>query len=187
MNTSVYTINKGINKPVEFRGLKAQYIWYLGGGLIILLILFAILYICGINAFVCLGIIIISGTGLFMYVYKLSRKYEKRQNKRCAIRLRAIVKDEDGRVCFNGFTCNINTNGFGLFGATQGLEKGQLVVLEVTDLDNNRRPFADCEITYMKSHTVNKRQDYIGLKVLDIRGLTGQKSMEYILRLARCA
>lgn len=40
-----------------------------------MLILFAILYICGVNTFVCLGIIIISGTALFMYVYKLSRKY----------------------------------------------------------------------------------------------------------------
>lgn len=75
MSTSVYTINKGINKPVEFRGLKAQYIWYLGGGLIVLLIFFALLYLCGINTFVCLGIIIIAGTGLFMYVYRLSRTY----------------------------------------------------------------------------------------------------------------
>ena len=75
MNTSVYQINKGINKPIEFKGLKAQYIWYLGGGLLALLILFAILYICGVNTFVCLGIIIISGTGLFMHVYKLSHKY----------------------------------------------------------------------------------------------------------------
>ena len=75
MNTSVYSINKGINKPIEFRGLKAQYIWYLGGGLLVLLILFAVLYICGVNTFICLGIIIISGTGLFLHVYKLSRKY----------------------------------------------------------------------------------------------------------------
>ena len=75
MTTSVYTINKGINKPIEFKGLKAQYIWYLGAGLLALLILFAILYICGINTFVCLGIILISGTALFMYVYRLSRKY----------------------------------------------------------------------------------------------------------------
>ena len=75
MSTSVYTINKGINKPIEFKGLKAQYIWYLGGGLLALLILFAILYICGVNTFVCLGIIIISGTTLFMHVYKLSHKY----------------------------------------------------------------------------------------------------------------
>lgn len=75
MNTSVYTINKGINKPVEFKGLKAQYIWYLGGGLIMLLILFAILYICSVNTFVCLAIVLSGGTALFIYVYKLSRRY----------------------------------------------------------------------------------------------------------------
>jgi hypothetical protein len=43
MATSVYQINKGINKPIEFKGLKAQYIWYLCGGLVALLILFAIM------------------------------------------------------------------------------------------------------------------------------------------------
>lgn len=75
MATSVYTINKGINKPIEFKGLKAQYIWYLGGGLLALLILFAILYICGVNTFVCLAIIIVAGTALFIHVYKLSHKY----------------------------------------------------------------------------------------------------------------
>ncbi len=75
MNTSVYTINKGINKPIEFKGLKAQYIWYLGGGLIVLLVLFAILYICGVNTFVCLGVVLSAGTALFMYVYKLSCTY----------------------------------------------------------------------------------------------------------------
>ena len=75
MATSVYTINKGINKPIEFKGLKAQYIWWLGGGLLALLIIFAVLYICGINTFICLAIIAGSGTALFMHVYKLSRKY----------------------------------------------------------------------------------------------------------------
>jgi hypothetical protein len=43
MSASVYKINKGINKPIEFKGLKAQYIAYLGAGLITLLILFAVL------------------------------------------------------------------------------------------------------------------------------------------------
>jgi len=75
MANSIYKINKGINKPIEFRGLKAQYIWYLGGGLVILLILFAILYIIGVNTFFCVGIIVILGTGLFMHVYTLSDKY----------------------------------------------------------------------------------------------------------------
>lgn len=75
MANSVYQINKGINKPVEFKGLKAQYIWYLGGGLVTLLILFAILYITGVNIFFCLAIIFSAGGALFMQVYKLSHRY----------------------------------------------------------------------------------------------------------------
>jgi hypothetical protein len=73
--SSVYHINKGINKPIEFKGLKAQYIWYLGGGLVSLLIFFAIIYIAGVNVFLCLAIILVLGSALFMYVYKLSRTY----------------------------------------------------------------------------------------------------------------
>ena len=75
MSTSVYSINKGINKPIEFRGLKAQYIWWLGGGLLALLILFAILYIAGVNTFVCLFIIVVFASLLFIQVYRLSRRY----------------------------------------------------------------------------------------------------------------
>jgi hypothetical protein len=75
MATSVYNINKGINKPIEFKGLKAQYIGYLGGGLVLLLILFSVLYIIGINMFICLGLIIVLGTALFMFIYKISNQY----------------------------------------------------------------------------------------------------------------
>lgn len=73
--SSVYQINKGINQPVSFKGLKAQYIWWLGGGLASLLILFAVLYICGVNMFICLVVILIMGVLLFMKVYGLSNKY----------------------------------------------------------------------------------------------------------------
>ena len=72
---SAYTINKGINRPIEFKGFKAQYIWYLGGGLLVLLILFAILYICGLNTFFCLGLILTLGVALFFYVSRLSHQY----------------------------------------------------------------------------------------------------------------
>jgi len=75
VSNSVYAVNKGINKSIEFKGLKAQYIWYLGGGIITLLILFAIMYIIGLNTFVCMGIILVAGTGLFMYVYRLSNTH----------------------------------------------------------------------------------------------------------------
>ena len=70
MSNSVYQINKGINKPIKFKGLKAQHIWYLGGGLVALLILFAIIYIIGVNVFICLGIIVSLSTVLFMYDIK---------------------------------------------------------------------------------------------------------------------
>ena len=73
--SSVYKINKGINKPIEFKGLKAQYIAYLAAGLITLLVLFAILYIAGVNMFVCLFLIGGLGVILFMAVYRLSDKY----------------------------------------------------------------------------------------------------------------
>ena len=72
---SVYHINKNINKPIEFKGLKAQYIWYLSGGLVVLLLLFAALYICGVNMFICLFIVSVLGTLLFINVYKLSKLY----------------------------------------------------------------------------------------------------------------
>ena len=75
MSNSVYQINKGINKAIEFKGLKAQYIWYLGGGLLILLILFTILYIIGVHTFICLGLIVGLATILFMKVYKMSHTY----------------------------------------------------------------------------------------------------------------
>lgn len=75
MATSVYKINKGINKPIEFKGLKAQYIAYLGAGLIALLVLFAALYIAGVNMYVCLVFIGILGIILFMTVYRMSDKY----------------------------------------------------------------------------------------------------------------
>lgn len=75
MSNSVYQINKGINKAIEFKGLKAQYIWYLGGGLLILLILFTIMYILGVNTFICLGITVALTIVLFMNVYKMSHKY----------------------------------------------------------------------------------------------------------------
>jgi Domain of unknown function (DUF4133) len=75
MHTSIYKINKGINKSIEFKGLKAQYIWYLGGGIIGLMILFAVMYIVGINPYVCIAVILIAGGFVFTYVYRLSNKY----------------------------------------------------------------------------------------------------------------
>lgn len=75
MSNSVYQINKGINQSIEFKGLKAQYIWYLGGGVIVLMILFAIMYIAGLPSLICIGIIGVSGTLWVLKIYKMSHQY----------------------------------------------------------------------------------------------------------------
>ena len=75
MANSVYQINKGINKSIEFKGLKAQYIWYLGGGIIGLMILFAAMYLLGLPSFICIAVIMLLGTGLVIKVYGMSNKY----------------------------------------------------------------------------------------------------------------
>ncbi|WP_343617360.1 DUF4133 domain-containing protein [Flavobacterium sp.] len=72
---SVYQINKGINQSIEFKGLKAQYIWYLGGGVVSLMILFAILYIIGVPSLICVGIIGTAGGFLVFKIYRMSNKY----------------------------------------------------------------------------------------------------------------
>ncbi|HEX7358346.1 MAG TPA: DUF4133 domain-containing protein [Ignavibacteriaceae bacterium] len=72
---TVYQINKGINKPIEFKGLKAQYIMYLGIGLVVLLLLFGIMYMLGIHLLICLIITGILGSTLFLLTFRLSHQF----------------------------------------------------------------------------------------------------------------
>jgi hypothetical protein len=73
--SSVYKINKGINKPIVFKGIKAQYIAWLGVGVIGLLILFAVLYISGVNMYVCVVVIFMLGVALITGIIYLSDTY----------------------------------------------------------------------------------------------------------------
>lgn len=75
MANSVYKINKGINQSIEFKGLKAQYIWYLGGGIVVLMILFAVLYIIGLPSLICVGLIVGAGSFLVLKIYRMSNTY----------------------------------------------------------------------------------------------------------------
>jgi hypothetical protein len=75
MKNSIYSINKGINRPVEFRGLKAQYITYLAIGLVALLLLFVALYVAGANPYLCLLLILGAGAFLIWKIFRLSHKY----------------------------------------------------------------------------------------------------------------
>lgn len=75
MGRSEYVMNKGVNAPVVFKGLQGQYIGYLGGGLAALLVLFVILYLAGINSWICLCIAITGGGYLFSWAYRTNKRY----------------------------------------------------------------------------------------------------------------
>ena len=70
-----YEINKGVNRPIEFRGLKAQYIYYLAIGLAGLLTGFSIMYIAGVPVYLCVPVVLLAGAVLFWIVYRYSHRY----------------------------------------------------------------------------------------------------------------
>jgi hypothetical protein len=73
--SSVYSINKGVNASITFKGLKAQYIAYLAIGLVLLLLLFVMLYIAGLGPYILLPLILGLGSALFFTVFRLSHTY----------------------------------------------------------------------------------------------------------------
>ena len=72
---SLYQVNKGLNKPIVFKGLMGQYIAWLAAGLVVLLIFFAVSYVLGMNVYLLLPLVILMGTLLFWGVGKLSKRF----------------------------------------------------------------------------------------------------------------
>jgi hypothetical protein len=68
-------INKGIGRTVEFKGLKAQYLFIFAGGLLGTLILVMIMYMAGINSYICL-LLGAGGASLIVWqTFSLNKKY----------------------------------------------------------------------------------------------------------------
>ncbi len=72
---SNFNINKGIGRTVEFKGLKAQYLFIFAGGLLGVLILVMVLYMAGANSFVCLFIGAGGGWLIVWQTFSLNKKY----------------------------------------------------------------------------------------------------------------
>lgn len=70
-----YPINKGIGRSVEFKGLKAQYLFIFCGGLLALFVLFVILYMVGINQWFCIGFGVVSASLLVWQTFALNARY----------------------------------------------------------------------------------------------------------------
>ncbi len=110
---AVYSINKGIGKSVEFRGLRSQYLFLFAGGLLAVFVLFVILYMMGIDQWFCIGFGVVAATVLVWLTFNLNAKYgeyglmklmAKRRHPRYLINRKAPrrlfpVKKKGGVVC----------------------------------------------------------------------------------------
>ena len=70
-----YNVNKGIGKSVEFKGLKAQYLFIFAGGLLAVFVVFVIMYMIGIDQWVCIGFGVIAASALVWLTFNLNAKY----------------------------------------------------------------------------------------------------------------
>ena len=70
-----YHVNKGIGRSVEFKGLKAQYLFIFVGGLLALFVLFVILYMIGIDQWICIGFGVVSASVLVWQTFALNARY----------------------------------------------------------------------------------------------------------------
>jgi hypothetical protein len=70
-----YPINRGIGKPAEFQGLKSQYLFIFAGGLLGLFVVFAVMYMAGVNQWICIVFGITAASVLIYSTFFLNRKY----------------------------------------------------------------------------------------------------------------
>lgn len=70
-----YPINKGIGRSVEFKGLKAQYLFIFAGGPLAAFILFIILHMVGVSQCLCIGFGVVSASAVVWLTFRLNAKY----------------------------------------------------------------------------------------------------------------
>jgi len=70
-----YQFNRGIAKPAEFQGLKAQYLFIFAGGLLGLFIVFVVMYMVGVNQWACIAFGVIAALILVYGTFHLNKKY----------------------------------------------------------------------------------------------------------------
>ncbi len=72
---SEYPVNRGIGKPVEFKGLKSQYLFIFCGGLLAVFVVFIVLFMAGVNQWLCIGFIVSASLLLVGQTFRLNARY----------------------------------------------------------------------------------------------------------------
>lgn len=70
-----FSINKGIGRSVEYKGLKSQYLFIFAGGLLALFVVYVIMYISGVSQWFCIGFGVTAASALVWLTFHLNAKY----------------------------------------------------------------------------------------------------------------
>ncbi len=70
-----YSVNKGIGRSAEFRGLTSRYLFLFAGGLLAVFVVFVVMYLAGIPQWVCIAVGVVAAGTLVASVFRLNAKY----------------------------------------------------------------------------------------------------------------
>ena len=70
-----YNLNKGVDRTVEFKGLRAQYLFHLFGGLGAVFMIVVFMFMLGLNPYVTTFLAIVMATAVISLVYRMNHKY----------------------------------------------------------------------------------------------------------------
>lgn len=72
---SDFEINKGVGREVEFKGLRAQYLFIFAFGLLAVFVVFVIMYTAGIGQWICIGFGVSAATVVVWLTFSLNRRF----------------------------------------------------------------------------------------------------------------
>lgn len=72
---ATFNVHKGVDKPIEFKGLQSQYLFIFAGGVIVLLIGITLMVMVGIDQTLCIGIAVLWISVLTGITFHLNRRY----------------------------------------------------------------------------------------------------------------
>ena len=88
-----WEINKGIGRSVEFKGLKAQYLFIFAGGLLAVFLVTVILYLCNVDQVLCLVMGVLGATIVVWQTFSMNSKYGEH-----GLMKRGAVRGRDGEI-----------------------------------------------------------------------------------------
>ena len=113
MPVKVYDINRGINRPVEFRGLKAQYIGYFAACAVGVLVVFGVLYACGVSLYIGTPSALGLGGWAAAGVFRMSRRYGQYglMKRSARKKMPAALLSKSRKVFIHLFSDHVRTTG----------------------------------------------------------------------------